>query len=364
METMTNLKIETKPINSEYFNLAYARVLIVDDLIPNLYILKALLKPYQVQSEFATRGMQAVDMIRAGTPKYNAIFLDYIMPGISGLEAARMIREDIGTEYAKNIPIIAYASESSPDDMAMLISSGFQALLPKPVNTMLLDSILRQWVRDDSLENNLYPVKNPKITSSSDTGAPPCFLRIDGIDVPAALSRFKNDKNVYIRILRSYVESTRPLVSKMTAHLAFENLGEYIPIIHGIKSSSYGIFANEIGALAESLEHTARSGALSEIRAKHFEFERKILTLLDNMDLTLSAINSFTKKPEAYTPDPRLLEELTEACRTLNMDKVYEIMFLLESRTYKKGENVIRWLREQIKNMTLEAITTTRWSVE
>ncbi|MDR2727030.1 MAG: response regulator, partial [Deltaproteobacteria bacterium] len=87
--------------------LPYARVLVVDDVPTNLDVAKGMLKPYGMQVDCVTSGQQAVDAVRAATIRYNAVFMDHMMPEMDGVEATRIIREEIGTEYARDIPIIA-----------------------------------------------------------------------------------------------------------------------------------------------------------------------------------------------------------------------------------------------------------------
>ena len=132
------------------FSLPYARVLVVDDFFTNHEILKGMLFPYDIQVDCLTSGQQAVDAIRSEKNKYNAIFMDHIMPVMDGIEAVRIIREEIGTEYARNIPIIAITSADDSDEQ-MFLTKGFQALLDKPIKNVLLDEIIRKWIWDEKL---------------------------------------------------------------------------------------------------------------------------------------------------------------------------------------------------------------------
>ncbi len=66
-------------------NLSYAHVLIVDDLATNLDVVRGMMKPYALRIDCATSGQRAVDMIRAGEPRYSAIFMDHMMPGMDGV---------------------------------------------------------------------------------------------------------------------------------------------------------------------------------------------------------------------------------------------------------------------------------------
>jgi CheY-like chemotaxis protein len=92
-----------------------------------------------------------VDLIAAGKPVYDAIFMDHMMTEMNGLEATQAIRA-LGTKYAKNIPVIALTAHAAAGTEQMFLSNGFNAFLPKPFSAMSLDSVVQQWVRDKSKE--------------------------------------------------------------------------------------------------------------------------------------------------------------------------------------------------------------------
>ncbi|MCL2155839.1 MAG: response regulator, partial [Leptospirales bacterium] len=84
-------------------------------------------------------------------PFYDAIFMDHMMPGMDGVEAATKIRA-IGTKYAMTIPIIALTANAIAGNEQMFLNNDFQAFLAKPINIMNLDAIVQRWIRDKSRE--------------------------------------------------------------------------------------------------------------------------------------------------------------------------------------------------------------------
>ncbi|MDR2486878.1 MAG: response regulator [Clostridiales Family XIII bacterium] len=136
-------------------DLSHARVLVVDDVSTNLTIAKGLLKPYRMVIDTARNGQEAVELVRCGVPKYDAIFMDHMMPEMDGVEAVRIIREEIGTDYAASVPIIALTANALEGSKEMFLRSGFQHFLAKPIDVLALDAAVRRWVLgvDNSTES-------------------------------------------------------------------------------------------------------------------------------------------------------------------------------------------------------------------
>jgi CheY-like chemotaxis protein len=132
-------------------DLSYARVLVVDDLSANLDVAEGMLRKYKMQVDCVTNGQAAIDLIVAGEPLYDAVFMDHMMPIMDGIETTLRIRA-LGTEYACNIPVIALTANAVAGNEQMFLKNGFDAFLPKPFNVMALDSVIQRWVRNKSKE--------------------------------------------------------------------------------------------------------------------------------------------------------------------------------------------------------------------
>jgi signal transduction histidine kinase/CheY-like chemotaxis protein/HPt (histidine-containing phosphotransfer) domain-containing protein len=353
-------------------NLSYAHVLVVDDVITNLDVAKGMIIPYEIKVDCATSGQQAIDMIRTEKVRYNAVFMDHMMPGMDGIEATRIIREEIGTDYARNIPIIALTANAIIGNKEMFLNKGFQAFITKPIDMLKLDSVIRQWVRDKEREKELFSINNCALLSENNdclneferehTFNKPLFsdIEIDGMDISEGLKYFNCNEKAFISVLRSYVANTPPLVNSMKENLTTQNLLDYAITVHGIKGSSFGISAQKIGKIAEELEIAAKAGDLEKVKARHGTFENIVEELLEGIRAALSEINAIAKVA-ATSPDPILLEELRKACEDYDMNRVDKAMSQLESFKYEYGEETIKWLREQIDNCSFEEIISGEW---
>jgi CheY-like chemotaxis protein/anti-sigma regulatory factor (Ser/Thr protein kinase) len=137
----------TIPINP----IPYGAVLVVDDVPANIDVVRGILKPYQMTVDSAKSGREAIALVRSGKIKYDAIFLDQMMPDLDGIETFRAIRNLPG-EYARKVPIIALTANAIVGNEQKLLSEGFQAFMSKPIDLKRLDELLRQFVSDPDRE--------------------------------------------------------------------------------------------------------------------------------------------------------------------------------------------------------------------
>ncbi|MCL2044583.1 MAG: ATP-binding protein [Treponema sp.] len=122
-----------------------ARVLVVDDVDINLMLAQGMLESYGITVDCVQSGEEAVELITSGEPRYDAIFLNRWVLGMDGVETVQIIRNHIGTEYAKNVPIIALVA-SAVGNNTFFLNAGFQDVLSKPIGILRMDSVVNKWI--------------------------------------------------------------------------------------------------------------------------------------------------------------------------------------------------------------------------
>jgi signal transduction histidine kinase/ActR/RegA family two-component response regulator len=123
------------------------RALVVDDVDINLEVARGLMEPYGLAVDTALSGKEAIEKIRRGEPRYNLILMDHMMPEMDGIEAVRIIRNEIGSDYARNIPIVALTANALAGNAEMFLANGFNGFIPKPIEIKQLDELLKKLVR-------------------------------------------------------------------------------------------------------------------------------------------------------------------------------------------------------------------------
>ncbi|WP_068621079.1 ATP-binding protein [Paenibacillus tuaregi] len=114
-------------------------VLIVDDDPVNLKVLESLLHVESYHVIPVASGQAALNEIKAN-PRIDLIILDWMMPGMSGLELCRTLR---GTFMLAELPVLMLTARSSPEDVQAGFEAGINDFLSKPVNGVELRARVR-----------------------------------------------------------------------------------------------------------------------------------------------------------------------------------------------------------------------------
>lgn len=115
------------------------RILLVEDVRANQLITAMLLRRVGHMVDVADDGPAAIAAARRSP--YDVTFMDIFMPGMSGYEATRHIRETGG--LLARVPIIALTANASDHDDDLFQAAGFSGVLPKPVSIEQLSEALR-----------------------------------------------------------------------------------------------------------------------------------------------------------------------------------------------------------------------------
>ncbi|MDR0307772.1 MAG: response regulator [Chitinispirillales bacterium] len=336
--------------------LPYARVLIVDDVSTNLDVAKGLMKPYGMHIDCVSNGQEAVDAILSEDVRYNAIFMDHMMPVMDGIEATRIIREEIGTQYAKTIPIIALTANAIIGNEEIFLSKGFQAFLTKPIEIDRLDAVIRKWVRDKELEESLLEEKSTELEEREQkSGIDLSAFSVTGLDIKKGVKRLGGDKETYFNILRTYARDTPMLLDKLET-VTKESLENYHTVVHGVKGASCGICADNIADAALALENAAKEGNYQYIADRNASFLEDARELISEMNNILSEISGNIEKPKKEKPRRDVFDKLKEACENFDMDGVDEAVTALASYEYETGGEIVAAILESSEQFDIPKI--------
>lgn len=102
-------------------------VLIVEDNLDHLRILRLTLEREQIAVLAATNGQQGIELAREQRP--DLILLDIAMPVLDGFEVCEQLKAD---EATKAIPIVFLTAITGQEDARHAMEAGAAAFIPKP----------------------------------------------------------------------------------------------------------------------------------------------------------------------------------------------------------------------------------------
>ncbi|NRR91139.1 response regulator [Winogradskyella undariae] len=118
--------VDVKKTNKmESLDLSNVKILIVEDNKINQMITKKILNKMNLNCDVVDNGEDAVEIVK--TTKYDVVLMDIHMPGISGLEATKIIRT-----FDKELTIFALTAVTLEDKMHEFGDAGFDDIISKP----------------------------------------------------------------------------------------------------------------------------------------------------------------------------------------------------------------------------------------
>ena len=135
--------------NTEEFIAPKGRVLVVDDNMVNLTVMKGLLKKTQIKVDLALSGAEALRLTKLN--KYHLIFMDHLMPELDGIETFVKMKE---MEENLNIdtPCIVLTANAISGAKEQYMEAGFAEYMTKPIDITLLDTNLIKYLPKDLIE--------------------------------------------------------------------------------------------------------------------------------------------------------------------------------------------------------------------
>ena len=135
-------------VESQIIDANGAKLLIVDDNEMNIKVAMTLLKKYHFDIDYCFSGLACIAKIK-DNQKYDIIFLDDMMPQLTGRDTLKKLKEN----QTFNTPVIALTANAITGMKEEYLSSGFNDYLSKPIEKKELERIIKKFIMNDHKEN-------------------------------------------------------------------------------------------------------------------------------------------------------------------------------------------------------------------
>ncbi|MGB8704254.1 MAG: response regulator, partial [Gillisia sp.] len=126
-------KVEKRALSSE--GMEERRILIVDDNRINQVVTRRILEKKSFVCEICNNGLDSIKKVHES--HFDLVLMDVNMPGISGLEAARRIRQ-----FNQDIPIVALTAVEIEEIRDEIFQAGMNDIIVKPYDTSVFYQVI------------------------------------------------------------------------------------------------------------------------------------------------------------------------------------------------------------------------------
>jgi len=266
---------DTSRENAKYqqrFEAPNARILAVDDVEVNLKVIENLLKKTKILVDTAQNGRQCIAM--AEKTKYDIIFMDHMMPEMSGVETYEKIKES-KTSLNKDTPVIMLTANAISGVREEYLQYGFADYLSKPILGDKLENMILKYLPKEKVQMNLSEEEDKK---KEDNQALPKNITVlqnlyhayPKVNISQGLSSCMQNSDVYITVLKSFAKQSK--TDALNTYYAQKDIKNYQITVHGIKGASLNVGFSDFSESARALEHAAKDNDWDFIAEHHLEF--------------------------------------------------------------------------------------------
>lgn len=270
--------IDRKPIDMSenviddfHFVAPQARALIVDDNEINLTVACGHLAPTKIQTDTATSGEEAIEKIQKES--YDLVFMDYMMPGLNGLETVKKIREIENGKYSE-IPMIALSANVIEQTKQIFKAEGMNDYLEKPIKPNDIIAVAKKWLPKNLLVKTEEATFEVKVEKN--------LPQMEGIDSDEGV-KYSGSKKRWMEMLSDFYHIIDFKKKKIEDDIAGGDIASYTVEVHALKNTARLIGAMKLSEEFYELEQLGDAKNLSEIQSKtpgvlaHFESYKPIL---------------------------------------------------------------------------------------
>ncbi|MCC6129150.1 MAG: PAS domain S-box protein [Acidobacteria bacterium] len=236
------------------------RILVAEDNLINQEAALAILSRLGIDADTVPNGQGAIEALTAH--RYDLVFMDCEMPGMSGFEAATLIRKGEESNGGRKVPIVAMTAHAMRGDRERCLASGMSDYLAKPVRLEDVAAVLERWL------GITWPSFVPGVPENADPSTEPGEPVLDR----QVLYRLVGGDAVFRgRIIRRFLADMPARVEELRAAIADkdgERAGRLAHRVKGIAATVGGISVQKLAEQMEKLADQRQLAPLSSLLAR------------------------------------------------------------------------------------------------
>lgn len=300
----------------ESFHAEDARILVVDDNEVNLKIVVGLAKNTKLQIDTALSAAEGLKLIRQHS--YQLLLIDHMMPEMDGIEMLQHVKTMDGGIY-KDILAVAITANALSGAKQTYLDAGFCGYLSKPIDPerfeqIIKDNLPQEYVTECGDGNGDTATEGQETDGTPDPKQAEEWS-IPGIDIAKALSYIGGSRELYISLLRTYLDGSEERIRKLEECKNKEDIFNYDITIHGLKGISASIGADSMAAAAAGLEEACKDPqtAMAYIQINHDQAVSQYRELLEQIKKWLANMETDGKiEKEAVTNIAEMLTIISD----------------------------------------------------
>ena len=250
----TEFFVEPKASEQNAYLAPEARILVVDDNPINILLVKEFLKQTMINFDTAEDGLKCLELVAEN--KYDMILMDYMMPGMDGVEALGQIRE-YESEIGSRTPVLVLTADVVEHADDFLLSKGFDAYVSKPIDSRVLKEMVFKFLPSEKVTviGSGKREETPREVIDGYT----YLLKEYDIDLQEGLRYASGSLEQYVSIVKFFdnnYERARKIIEKALEENDIESL---VLNFHSLKGNARNIGAVELYELARKLEKKSRA---------------------------------------------------------------------------------------------------------
>ena len=285
--------LENKPIfeaeKHDDFKALDLNILAVDDHLPNLIVLEALLGDINVKTTKAQSGQEALqiiqDRIQPGAEPFDLIFMDIQMPVMSGIDTTRAIRSLESTIEGMKMPIIALTAHALADEKEKLLKVGMDDYVTKPIQMDQIIQILTHWTSD----NFVKPSKSQEKSSRLDTLDP------NILDWKQCIQLAANKEDLAQDLLKMLVDSFPTELNEIEQLIEMEDYPQLEHVLHRLYGATRYVGTPQLQVITGEFEQFV-STLRKERRKADEKFIAETMQRLEKMKHAIHAVEMAYKQ--------------------------------------------------------------------